>query len=362
MDITAVTIFLLSYLGIALGKIPGLIVDRVGIAVLGAIAMVVFGVVGPEGAVKSIDLPTILLLYALMIISAQLRLGGFYTWIALIIVPFYTRPRRFLLVLMVMSACLSAILANDIICFAFTPVLALSLREAKLNPLPFLLALAISSNIGSAATIIGNPQNMLIGQTGHLDFARFFMWCGPPSLAALFGAYGIILWICGKRMHEPASGHVYEPAVPTRAFDKWQSTKGIMAIVILMVLFLTDIPREISAIAIAGSLLCSRRMKTRDIMGLVDWHLITLFCALFYHYLRFVTKRLSEPGREQSQFRGDPSKQPFGPDRSVRHHEQPVQQCSRDHAVDTLSGFSGVGPVVHTGSLKYLCGESVFAG
>lgn len=87
MDITAVTIFLLSYLGIVLGKIPGLIVDRVGIAVLGAIAMVVFGVVGPEGAVKSIDLPTILLLYALMIISAQLRLGGFYTWIALIFVP-----------------------------------------------------------------------------------------------------------------------------------------------------------------------------------------------------------------------------------------------------------------------------------
>ena len=194
-DMTAVTIFCLAYFGIALGKIPGLVIDRVGVALLGAIGMVVFGVVTPESAVKSIDLPTILLLYSLMIISAQLRLGGFYTWIALKIVPFYARPRLFLLVTMLVSAFLSAILANDIVCFAFTPVLALSLLESGLNPLPFLIGLAVSSNIGSAATIIGNPQNMLIGQTGHLNFTQFFFWCGPPSLLALFVSYLIILWI-----------------------------------------------------------------------------------------------------------------------------------------------------------------------
>ena len=135
----AITIFCLAYFGIALGKIPGLIVDRVGVALLGAIAMVVFGVVTIEGAVGSINLPTILLLYSLMIISAQLRLGGFYTWVALKIVPYYTHPRLFLLIIMLVSALLSALLANDIVCFAFTPILALSLVEAKLNPLPFLI-------------------------------------------------------------------------------------------------------------------------------------------------------------------------------------------------------------------------------
>jgi Na+/H+ antiporter NhaD/arsenite permease-like protein len=171
----ATTIFCLAYFGIALGKIPGLIVDRVGVALFGAIAMVVFGVVTIESAVGSINLPTILLLYSLMIISAQLRLGGFYTWIALKIVPYYTHPRLFLLITMFVSALLSALLANDIVCFAFTPILALSLIEAGLNPLPFLIGLAVSSNIGSAATIIGNPQNMLIGQTGHLGFANFFL-------------------------------------------------------------------------------------------------------------------------------------------------------------------------------------------
>jgi len=277
----AVTIFCLAYFGIALGKIPGLVIDRVGVALLGAIGMVVFGVVTPESAVKSIDLPTILLLYSLMIISAQLRLGGFYTWVALKIVPFYIHPRLFLLVTMLVSALLSAILANDIVCFAFTPVLALSLIEAKLNPLPFLIGLAVSSNIGSAATIIGNPQNMLIGQTGHLDFAKFFFWCSPPSLLALFASYLIILWKYRQKIYDRDNKIYIERKQPRQPFNKWQTSKGIFAILILVALFFSSIPRELSAIGIAGVLLCSRKMKTRDIMGLVDWHLIILFCALF---------------------------------------------------------------------------------
>jgi Na+/H+ antiporter NhaD/arsenite permease-like protein len=301
----ALTIFCLAYFGIALGKIPGLVIDRVGVALLGAIAMVVFGVVTPEGAIKSIDLPTILLLYSLMIISAQLRLGGFYTWIALKIVPFYTHPRLFLLMTMLVSALLSAILANDIVCFAFTPVLALSLIEAGLNPLPFLIGLAVSSNIGSAATIIGNPQNMLIGQTGHLDFAKFFFWCSPPSLLALFASYLIILWIYRQKIYDKVKKKIYiEGKQPRQPFDKWQTSKGIFLILILITLFFSSIPRELSAIGIAGLLLCSRKMKTRDIIGLVDWHLITLFCALFViihgvsqsDYLDIIVNRLSIMG------------------------------------------------------------------
>jgi len=302
----AVAIFCLAYFGIALGKIPGLIIDRVGVALLGAIGMVVFGVVTPESAVKSIDLPTILLLYSLMIISAQLRLGGFYTWIALKIVPFYTHPRLFLLVTMLVSALLSAILANDIVCFAFTPVLALSLIEAGLNPLPFLIGLAVSSNIGSATTIIGNPQNMLIGQTGHLDFAKFFSWCSPPSLLALFASYLIILWIYRQKIYDQKKKIYIERKQPRQPFNKWQTSKGILAILILITLFFSSIPREFSAIGIAGVLLCSRKMKTRDIMGLVDWHLITLFCALFViihgvsqsDYLFIVMNRLSNMGMD----------------------------------------------------------------
>ncbi|MBN1627832.1 MAG: anion transporter [Deltaproteobacteria bacterium] len=277
----AITIFCLAYFGIALGKIPGLVVDRVGIALLGAICMVISGVISPGSAVQSIDLPTILLLYSLMIISAQLRLGGFYTWIALRIVPHYNRPRIFLMVTMLVSALLSAILANDIVCFAFTPILALSLLEEGLNPLPFLIGLAVSSNIGSAATIIGNPQNMLIGQTGRLDFAEFLFWCGPPSVIALFVSYLIILWIYRNEFNVRHDKKHVVQAQHKQPFNKWQTLKGIFAVLILTALFFSSIPREFSAIGIAGLLLCSRKMETRDIMGLIDWHLITLFCALF---------------------------------------------------------------------------------
>jgi len=302
----AVTIFCVAYIGIALGKIPGLIIDRVGVAVLGAIAMVVFGVITPESAAQSIDLPTVLLLYSLMIISAQLRLGGFYTWVAIKIIPFYTHPRLFLLVTMLVSALLSAILANDIVCFAFTPVLAFSLIKTRLNPLPFLLGLAVSSNIGSAATIIGNPQNMLIGQTGHLNFAKFFFWCSPPSLAALFSSYLIILWIYRKKFSDHGERIYIGEKDPVQPFNKWQTSKGLVAVLLLIALFFSSIPREISAIAIAGVLLCSRRIKTRDIMGLVDWHLITLFCALFIiihgvsqgDYLNLVMDRFSAMGMD----------------------------------------------------------------
>jgi Na+/H+ antiporter NhaD/arsenite permease-like protein len=277
----ALALFLITYVGIALGKVPGLVIDRVGIALLGAIAMVASGVISTRAAVQSIDLSTILLLYSLMIISAQLRLGGFYTWSASAMLSLLRRPKLFLIVLMTVSALLSALLANDIVCFAFTPVLTAALLRTGLNPLPFLLGLAVSSNIGSAATIIGNPQNMLIGQVGHLAFNHFSAWCAPPVLISLLGSYLVLLWRYQDNMclKTPRQTDMNSTAWP--GFNPWQSIKGVSAIIGLIALFFTPIPREVSAIAIAGILLCSRKMKTRDILGLVDWHLITLFCALF---------------------------------------------------------------------------------
>jgi len=277
----AAALFIITYIGIALGKVPGIGLDRVGIALLGAIGMVAFGVMTPKDAFGSIDLSTILLLYSLMIISAQLRLGGFYTWAASRILVLLARPNLFLLASMILSALLSAVLANDIVCFAFAPVLAVSLIRARLNPLPYLIGLAVSSNIGSAATIIGNPQNMLIGQVGRLDFGKFFLWCGPPAAAALFAGYGIIWFLYRNRLYTNESNPDAEHAQDWPPFDPWQATKGIVAVIMLIFLFFSSIPREVAAISIAGLLLCSRKQKTRDILGLVDWHLITLFCALF---------------------------------------------------------------------------------
>lgn len=281
MTLWTIGIFIVTYVGVAIGRIPGLLLDRTGIALLGAIAMVVSGAVPLGRAVQCIDVATILLLYALMILSAQLRLGGFYTRVAQRIASLCARPRRFLLVCMTVSALLSAVLANDIVCLAFTPVLAYALVGAGMNPIPFLIGLAVASNIGSAATIIGNPQNMLIGQFGRLSFGAFLSWCTPPVVLSFAGSYAIIVWLYRHRWRLTDPTHPDPRAPSWPGFNPWQSTKGVMAAGLLVVLFFTAIPRELSALAVAGLLLCSRKMQSRQIIALVDWHLITLFCALF---------------------------------------------------------------------------------
>jgi Na+/H+ antiporter NhaD/arsenite permease-like protein len=280
MDSVALTIAVVTYAGVALGGIPGLALDRTGIALLGAIGMVVSGELSTRDAVISIDIPTILLLYGLMVLSSQFRLGGLYTRVAVRITAFMHRPRRFLLAVMTVSAALSAVLMNDVVCLAFTPVLTVSLLNAGRNPVPFLIGLAVSSNIGSAATIIGNPQNMLIGQLGRLDFGRFFLWCAPPSLLSLGAAYLIIRAVYKKDLGGKAAPR-QAPDDSWPPFNRHQSNKGIAVLALLIGLFFTNIPREISAVSVAALLLCSRRMHTRSILGLVDWHLITLFCSLF---------------------------------------------------------------------------------
>ncbi len=272
-------IFALTLLGVALGSLPGLALDRTGFALLGAIAMVASGALSTGAAFHALDMPTLLLLYALMVVSAQLRLGGFYAHAALGLSQLLARPVRFLALLMGASAALSAVLTNDIICLTFTPIVAAALLRARLNPVPFLLGLAVATNIGSAATIIGNPQNMLIGQTAHLNFAAFLGWCLPPSLLALALAWAYLAWLYRDRFHLAAAAPGV--AVEEPPYDAHQSRKGLVAVALLMALFFTQLPRELVAITIAGWLLCSRKMTTSSLLGLVDWHLLTLFCGLF---------------------------------------------------------------------------------
>ncbi len=278
---SALIIFLLTYAGVAIGGIPGLAIDRTGIALLGAIAMVAFGGVGEQQALISIDLPTILLLFSLMVISSQLALGGFYTKVAELLAQSLQRPRRFLFQMMIVVAGLSAVLTNDVVCLALAPLLAVAVRRAKLNPVPYLLGLAAAANIGSAATIIGNPQNILIGQSGHLNFGKFLAWCSVPSIVSLAAAFALLLGFYRGKLQLADGAPPTPVAEPGPTYNAHQSRKGIFATVVVMALFFTPIPREVTALCAAGWLLCSRRMTTRSLLGEVDWHLITLFCGLF---------------------------------------------------------------------------------
>jgi Na+/H+ antiporter NhaD/arsenite permease-like protein len=276
----AILIFFSTYLGIAIGSIPGLAIDRTGIAILGATAMISFGLLTIEEALSFIHVPTLLLLYGLMVLSAQLKIGGFYTQMALKIVRTFKGPKRFLLLMMGVSALLSAVLANDIVCLAFTPVICLSMLKLKVNPIPFLLGLVMASNIGSASTIIGNPQNMLIGQVGKLPFGEFILWCGPPSVLSLFVSYlFLILFYRGKWYFEDQRG--FELKEESFQYDPHHTKKGLILTALLLFGFFTPIPREVLAITVAGVLLCSRYITTREILSFVDWHLLALFVGLF---------------------------------------------------------------------------------
>ena len=291
----AAVIFAVTYAGIALGGVPGLAIDRTGIALLGAIAMVATGALLPQEAARAIDFPAILLLYSLMVVAAQLKLGGFYSRAAIRINRHIKRPAVFLGALMLVSAVLSALLANDIVCLAFTPVLCGSLMDAGLEPVPFLLGLACASNLGSAATIIGNPQNMLIGQVARLGFGKFLLWCAPPSALSLATCYGVILFLYrgkwqgeNKNRKTTPSGQAEEKQAALSPdkngwppYDRHQTRKGLLITAALIAMFFTPVPRELSAIIAAGVLLASRKIPTRSLLGLVDWHLITLFCSLF---------------------------------------------------------------------------------
>lgn len=285
MTVAIVIVFVLVYLGMILGGLPFLQLDRTGIALLGAIALVGVGAMTPEAAVQSLHLPTLILLFAFMVLSAQLRLGGFYAWITLKLAALPLPPPLLLGALIAVVAMLSAVFSNDVVCLAVAPVLIDACRWRGLDPRPYLLALACAANAGSAATLIGNPQNMLIGSTLRLSFSGYIAEAFIPVLLGLAAIWGIIAWQTHGRWTAPASEDATAPARRVDdqpAFNGWQTTKGLTVATALLGVFLfTDWPREAAALIGAGVLLTSRELHSRHMLGLVDWELLVLFIGLF---------------------------------------------------------------------------------
>ena len=279
-----VAIFFVVYLGMILGGLPFLQLDRTGIALLGAIALVSVGALSLEEAWSAIHAPTLILLFAFMVISAQLRLGGFYNWITCRMGALPVTPAGLLAALVFVIAALSAVFSNDIVCLAVAPVLIDVCRARRLNPVPFLLALACAANIGSAATLIGNPQNMLIGAALELSFSGYMREAGLAVVLGLIVTWGLIAWpMRGKWETAPiGAGDEHGSAERPPPFNPWQSAKGLAVAGAVFVLFLaTSLPREVVALVAAGLLMTSRKLHSRKMLGLVDWQLLVLFIGLF---------------------------------------------------------------------------------
>ena len=274
------TIFAVTYLGIAVGRVPGLKLNRVGIVLLGAIAMMIFVGVTTSDVISYVNWPTILLLFGFFVISAQLRLSGFYDRVANGISARLGHPARFLLILMAVTGGLSAFLNHDIVCFVFTPIVGTALLRRRINPVPFLIALAMASNIGAAATLIGNPQDMMIGAVAHLNFGSYMLWSCVPVLFALSSAYGII-WMWSRQNLGARLAVEKEMDLNSYPFNRAHTIKGLVILVVVIGLFFTRLPKEIIALAAAGIHLASPKFRTDQLLGLVEWPILVLFMGLF---------------------------------------------------------------------------------
>jgi Na+/H+ antiporter NhaD/arsenite permease-like protein len=275
--LAAYLIFFGSYVVFALGKFPWMKIDRPGAAIIGAVLMVAFRILGARDALASIDLATIVLLFSMMLIVGHLRITGFFSWVTEAVVE-RLHPRHLLPVVVFTSGILSAFLVNDIVCLVMTPFVLQLTRRVGLAPVPYLLAVALASNVGSTATITGNPQNMLIGSLSGIGYARFLLDLAPVALVGLAMTWGLVHYLCLRSSQDDRL-----PAVEAVERPPGARLKLKPAVVLLLVLggFLAGVPAALVAAVGAALLLITRTVNPRHVYDEVDWGLLVFFIGLF---------------------------------------------------------------------------------
>ena len=277
---TTLLIFLLVYLALAIGHLPGFRVDRTGAVVIGALAMVATGRIGDGAAWSSIDYGTVALLFGLMIVSGGFVVSGFYAWLAVRVASLTVGPSTLLALLVATGGLLSAILTNDVVVVAMTPLLVAITLSRGLNPVPFLLGFCFASNTGSAATIIGSPQNMIAAQALGLSFNGFLAATLLPALLSLPIVWSVIAWLYRGRwtLSAPAAAD----AVATPPLDRVETAKAaLVALAVVTAFVVTDWRHDLVALAAGAIMLLNRSIASKDVLGTVDGGLLLLMMGLF---------------------------------------------------------------------------------
>jgi Na+/H+ antiporter NhaD/arsenite permease-like protein len=275
-------IFALVYLGLAVGRLPFLRLDRAGIALVGATAMLVLGLIRFDTAVSSVDFDTMALLFGMMVVVAYLRLGGFFRRLAGWLLARARSPHGVLAAVVGLAGVLSAFLVNDVVCLALGPVAFTLARRLRRDPVPYLVALATAANIGSTATITGNPQNMIIGALSHIPYVTFASRLAPVALVGLAIDYAVVAVafrrsLARETQESPPSILPRDPAGdPTREL----LPKGVTVLVALVVLFFAGAPIELVALGAAAVLMLGR-VRPERLYAQIDWNLLVMFAGLF---------------------------------------------------------------------------------
>ena len=271
-------IFTGAYVALGLGRVPGLRVDRTGVAIIGAAAMVVTGSLTWDDAVLSVDAHTLVLLFGMMIVAAYLRLSGFFSLVTLWAIRRARTPRGLLAAIVGAAGVLSALFVNDVVCLVLAPLVLAITRRLGLPPVPYLIALATAANVGSVATLTGNPQNMLVGSFSSVSYRAFLVRQAPVALVGLVAVYAVV-WLVYRRA---LPAEIMEGAPPARhAVHYPLMIKTLLAVGVMLVAFLAGVPIALVAIAGAAYSLLTRRVKPDKVYREVNWGLLVLFVGLF---------------------------------------------------------------------------------
>jgi len=275
----AILIFLGTYLVLAVGRLPGFRVDRTGAAIIGASLMVAFNVLTVPEAVGAISTDTILLLFGMMIVVANLRLSGFFALVTDWVVEHAHRPLVLLAAIVAVAGVFSAFFVNDTMCLVLTPLVLDITTHLKRNPVPYLLAVAMASNVGSVATVTGNPQNMLVAGFSGIPYRAFAAALSPVALAGLIVVILMIALVYRREflVHAPRVT-IEPPPVRVHRALAWKSTVAAAA---MIVLFFLGWPVAKVALVTGALLLVTRRVKPERVYGEIDWSLLVMFIGLF---------------------------------------------------------------------------------
>ena len=252
-----------------LGKSPVFRVDRAGAAIIGSVLMIGVGVMSFEEASQAVDHKTIVILFSLMVVVANLKLAGFFELLGDMVARNVTSQRQLLAAAIAVSGIVSAVAINDIVCLLFTPVVLLLCRKFQCNPLPHLLGVALSSNMGSAATLIGNPQNILVGGLSGLSFGAYFSSAAPVAGVGLVGIYGILVGMYGEELKEPIQLGNAEPLL----VHGYLIRKSLLTLAAIIAAYVNGIDLALAATAGAAFLLVTRRVKPNKIYTSIDFNL-----------------------------------------------------------------------------------------
>ncbi|MGA2109011.1 MAG: anion transporter [Syntrophorhabdales bacterium] len=276
-SIAPILIFVATYLVLAVGRVPGLRIDRTGAAIIGASLMVATGALSIDDAFRSINYETVILLFGMMLVVANLKLSGFFAVVSRRVISFTHRPLTLLCAVVFVSGVFSAFFVNDTICVVLTPLVIEIVTHLRRNPIPYLLGVAMAANIGSTATITGNPQNMLIGTFSQIPYRTFAAALAPVAFLGLVFTVLLLYLVYHREFTSRFSADTVERERVANPGLMWRT---VIAAAVMLALFFAGWSTSKVAIVTGALLLITRTVEPERVYREIDWSLLVMLMGL----------------------------------------------------------------------------------